>query len=157
MNPLSRVYVTADISGTRDSFIEIRNFFFGKKFLRRRKRKDSLKRNEIFFMKWIYDSLIESTWKMFERNSNNNKEKNNSTKSKLWIECWEFMLWVFCKYAWVLKDRKILTDKRSFPKFEFLLLKSLVKIFLPIDVYMDIFYYRICEGFNTVCITVLMK
>ena len=117
MNPLSRVYVTADISGTRDSFIEIRNFFFGKKFLRRRKRKDSLKRNEIFFMKWIYDSLIESTWKMFERNSNNNKEKNNSTKSKLWIECWEFMLWVFCKYAWVLKDRKIWLIKEVFRIF----------------------------------------
>ena len=42
VDPQCRVYVTADISGTRDSFIEIRNFFFGKKFLRRRKRKDSL-------------------------------------------------------------------------------------------------------------------
>ena len=49
MNPLSRVYVTADISATRDSFIEIRNFFFGKKFLRRRKRKDSLEYPNIFY------------------------------------------------------------------------------------------------------------
>lgn len=59
------------------------------------------------------DSLIESTWKMFERNSNDNKQKNDSTKSKLWIKCWEFMLWVFCKYALNLTIRECLNGSQT--------------------------------------------